>query len=667
MKFNIKSNTILIILFAIILSNCAEENPLLVSPKSQVSTINIRFMNLASDKLDRIFSYDNKFDLPATPYGFATIASNPPSDSAYLYVRNGDQISKKSIRKIKFSPNAHYTFVGIPSNPRDTIQNIVDSIYTLQTSITRPINSLNSLVRLCNLNPDTLNTYSLILGCPSGQVLASNLQYRGISSHIEVRAGGKETFTIIKINSAGIENLGLFEVNLDYQKDYTFIIRKDMNGEIVNFLAEFNNELSGLYIPKKLDDKKARLRIMNYSSINVDISKNDNLNLFSSFGSSMISDYKNVSACNINGKDTFNISNSSQLKSFVNYSLDVNRDYSIFVFDSTTNNKAGKSIFVPPYTLDKQYSGKAIIRVVNGNYLNNGINLSLGARQDNSNTLLKYISGEQIASNLAYGSVSEAVALNPGSAPITIFTSAQPAKYIYSLNYNFEANKSYIISVFNNDDGTCAVSVIDESITNTNLTKSEEGVFIQIVNAIPNKNAVFSMPPILDNVNLGYSAYIATVVKKGSSSAFLSGKKIQINALGDKRLLYVASGDETNIEIFEFGLPFLGSFPDLYSNRVINVAKDLPSIAVYNGDPSTSQAFAESISYGFASPSIAIRSEQKLAYFFLDPKDVKKTFYQANDIKMVFGKTYSLILAGKSNGNTDVKNSGYTTIILQEY
>lgn len=666
MKFNFKSSIFFIIILALFLNNCTQENPLLVSPKSQVATINIRFMNLASDRLDRVFSYDNKTDLPSTPFGFSTLASNPPSDSAYLYIKKNNEIEKKSFRKIKFSPNAHYAFIAIPSNPRDSIQRIVDSIYTLQTSVTRPINSLNSLVRLCNLNPDTLNSYSLVLGCPSGQVLAGSLPYRGLSSHLEVRSG-KETFTILKNNLSGTTNLGLYEVTLEAYKDYTFIIRNEINGEVINFLEEFKIDQNSLYVPNKLNDKKARLRLVNYSSSSIDVSKSDNLTLFTSVSSSQVSDYKDVSACNLNGKDTFNISISNQIISSVEYSLDVNRDYTIFTYDSTSKNKASKSIFVPPYQLDRQANGKAIIRVVNANYLQDGINLSLGARQDNSNTILKYTSGEQIASNLAYGSFSNAIALNPGPAPITIFTSAPPAQYIYSFNYDFEANKSYVVSVFNNEDGTCTTSVLEESMLNTNLSKLEEGVFIQIVNAIPNKDAVFSLSPILDKVNLGYSSYIATVVKKGSSLAYINSKEIQIDAQGNKRLLFVASGDETNIDINEFGLPFLGSYNDSYSSRIINAAKDIPSVSIYNYDPATSTPYAQGIAYGFGSPSLSIRSEQKLAYIFVDPNDKTKVLFQTDDIKMTFGKTYSIILAGKSNGSKDVRKSGYTTIILQEY
>jgi hypothetical protein len=668
MKFNLKFNLIYLFVIAFLLTNCAEENPLLVSPKSQVGTIYVRFMNLAKDKADRVFSYDNKTDLPSIPFGFASNASNPPTDSAYLFVKKNNEIEKKTFRKIKFSSNTNYTFVAIPSNPRDSIQKVVDSIYTLQTSITRPLNSLNSYIRLCNLNPDTTVSYSLVLGCPSGISIASNLPYRGLSSHTEVRSG-KVTFTLLKSALNVSENLGLFEVTLEALKDYTFIIRDDFSGQSINILDEFKNDQTALSFPKKLDSKIARIRLVNYSSTSINVFNSDSSELFNDAISSKVSDFKDISACNIAGRDTFNIfeSNKATLSSMVDYSLDVNRDYSIFTFDSTLNKKAGKSIFVPPYQLDKQYNGKAIIRVVNANYMLDGINLSLGARQDNSNTILKYISGEPITSNLAYGKVSDAIALNPGVAPITVFTSSPPAKYVFSLSYTFEPNKSYVISVYNNDDGSCAISVFEESLTNSILNKSDEGVFIQFVNAVPNKEVVFSMSPILDNVNLGYSSYIATVVKKGVSSAIINGKEVKIDAKGDKRLLYVASGEENNIEINEFGLPFLGSYSDSYNSRIINTAKDLPSVSVFNNDPEKNAPYAENINYGFACPSLSIRSEQKLAYIFLNPADIKKVFYQTDDIKMTFGKTYSIILAGKSNGSTDVRKSGYTTIILQEY
>lgn len=659
MKLSKIINLVSLIAIAIFLTACPQENPLLVEQPSQSNTIFLRFINLAGDKAPRTLSFESKYEFINVPYLTNTQAINPIGDSAFASILFNNAVEKRSTYKNKFQSKTNYTFFGIPSSPRDTIQKQIDSIYFITTSFSRPSEADIAFIRFANFVPDSSSAFSYSLGCPSGRTLASSLSYRGLTSNIEVPSG-KLVFSV-QYNKNGIKELGTYEVNINSNQSYNYLVftALELDGSIgIYLLDEENKQINAMQKLSPQTNKDAFVKIVNISSKSINLEYNLGKSLIPNISPNSISDFATIESCKLNEKDTLIItSNSGVLNKYV-AALTVGQNYTLFVADSIDGSV---SLLLNDEIKNKSANvGKTQVRVLNF-FNDKTINVSLGARDTSGGN---YTAGEIIAGEVNKHSTSPIQILKSGDAPISIFSTAPPVKYLYSSLQKFEPNTNLNFIAATNDEGLNVYYLIDDIAKNISLQPITEGVLMQLLNGVPGKEFVeINIPNRFNNVKLTYSNVISTIVSQGTNNITIDGKKFNYNSSTDKRNLLVASGESNNIDLGDYTTEPMGAPANFYKRRAINAAKDFGVLRVYDGDPNSSSGstspWSDDLPYQTKCDPRFMDNEKKLSYWFVNAEDISKSATKLNDIRLNFGKNYTFIFIGSKKG--------YTAVILQEY
>ncbi len=659
MQFKKIYNLILVLAIAIILTACPQENPLLVEQPSQSNTIYLRFINLAGDKAPRTLSFEAKYEFVNVPYLTNTEAINPIGDSAFASVLFNNIVEKRSSYKTKFQSKTNYTFFGIPSSPRDTIQKLIDSIYFITTSFSKPSEIDYTFVRFANFVPDSIGAFSYSLGCPSGKTLASSLGYRGLTSNIEIPSG-KFVFSV-QYNKNGITELGTYEVTLNSSQSYNYLIftALELDGSTgIYLLDEENKQINSMQKLASQTNKDAFVKIVNISSKSINLEYNLGKSLIPNISPNSISDFATIESCKLSEKDTLIISsNGGVLNKFV-AALTVGQNYTLFVSDSVNGEI---SLLLNEEIKNKSISqGRTQVRVLN--FLNNKtINVSLGARDTSGGG---YTAGEIIAGEVRSYSSSPIQILKSGDAPISIFSTSPPVKYLFSAFQKFETNNNLNFIASTDDEGVNNYYLIDDAAKNISLKPLTEGVLMQFLNGVPDKDFVeINIANRFNNVRLPYSNVIATIVSQGTNNISVNGKSFNYNSTTDKRNLLVASGDASSIDLGDFTSLPMDSPPNFYKRRAANAAKDFGTLRVYDSDPNSSTGstspWSDELPYQTICDPRFMDNEKKLSYWFVNSDDITKTATKLNDIRLNYGKNYTFVFIGSK--------IGYTAVILQEY
>lgn len=649
------------ILTVIILIGCSEENQSLVNPPPQTATVKVRFLNLAQDKKTRKLNFEDKAALDTIEYANYSTAINPPADSTYLYIQNQNIIEFKTSRRQRFIRNTNYTFIALPS-PKSNSQKAVDTMIYFSTTPGLEELKNSSWLKFVNAYPDSTLFATLIQGCPSGTKLFSSLAYRAVGSNVEVQSGELKLSLITSPSNAILE--GLYVVNLVPNYQYTIILYENAEGNpalaLIDELSYNSNELISLNkLPES--DIQTKIRAINFSNEPVRVKKiqyGQDDELIENLPKDKIGSFIDVDACSSSSLDSIAIFTTNQMKSVASISLNVKEKYSIMTFDSASSI-ANLAVIAEPLR-NPATSSEAVVRVVNAVWNDANITVSMGARSID-NVTLGFKSGDVLASDLNYGSVSGDIAISPGVMPITIFSATQPAKLKFCTNANFEAGKNYLLIIYKTKLGEIKATLINDDEANKSIDYLEKGVFVELVNLIPqNKNRFYSlvsMSPLLNNDTLYNSFIIATVVKAGVHSVDFDGHSYSFNADPNKRVVIIAAGDENNIEFLEFQSLPIEVASNSYVRKFINACKEHKYLSI--SENASSNYAAENLEYGAATSPITVTIAQKVSYLFYKTNDTKP-FFQISDLILAFGKNYSVILGGNSS-------KGYSVVVLQEY
>jgi len=351
----------------------------------------------------------------ATNLPFNTIsgAQKPPFDSVTINVFKNDEQTYTSLNKFKLARTCNYILITLPNYARnynpDIIPNI-DTIIYLQTTILKPNDTNQCYIRFLNANPDTNTTYSIKLGCPNGEHLfdsngVTNVKYLQ-NSGTRLLYEGTRVFSIIKnsktystdpddneiINTT--ELIGIFELDLTRLGQYALLANKFDDIYFIDELAYTTPPIKLYSIP----ERNAYVRTINLSSTTISVNAQAAGNLTTNLNPYFIDNYSTISTCDIMNLDKISLLNNSTTTDSIYLSFDIYKQYSLLVFDSETE-PASIIISLPPINerMPKRHD-KAIVRVVNGNYTQNGITLSLGAHT--ADNILGYASGTTLAVNL---------------------------------------------------------------------------------------------------------------------------------------------------------------------------------------------------------------------------------------------------------------------------
>ncbi len=679
--------TLKIILFAflaILFTHCAEEDPDLITPPSQVGSIYVRFINFASDGQPRTLAFDDVESLPADFQGI-TEAMNPPVDSAFMGVKYSGTLELQRERIFKYSRNLTYNFVALPSKKGADINNPVDTLVVYNTSKTIVANDPLAYLRMFNANPDTTVRYTIRFGCPNGNDIVSNVNYKSVSSMTGIRAGSS-AISVIRIVQSDEETIGLFQLDsLKPRGQYTlYITGNDAGEEKLMLLDETNHTMDALSYPERIEEKVTYIRPINFSNEAVSFQKNPDEKIADNLASLHYGSYVAVAACNSMEDDVLGTYYNGNLTEETDISLEVLSDYSIAVLDSK-DEVASTHVMIPPIT-DHDYAtyeNNAAVRVINGDYIHEVITLSQGAvsfesEQDASgNPVYQMESGIVLADKLRFGEISDRVYIKPGDVPINVFWPTEPAKLMNISNLTLEAGKEYIIAIIPETETMNSVYLIEQSQENQPLQPAKESAFIQLVHACSGVgNTNISLDNLLINASMNYTGSLGTSVSEGSHKFNFNGTDFNFNAIAGKRYLLIATGSKDNVDIFDLEYDKIDTSFNKFNYRAIHAASDVEILSVTDVDDideelSDSDFLVTSMQYKEAfkiktdsiPKSFVFRFYDQTANYLINEarnENFITPLKKADDIQFALGTSHSIIICGN-------KSSGYEIIIVQEF
>ncbi|MBM2816807.1 MAG: hypothetical protein HW421_3569 [Ignavibacteria bacterium] len=597
-----------------------------------------------------------------TKYDSCSHAIHPPADSAFITVQAFDGKNDTFNFKKRFIKGITYNYIVLPApknsarkRPADTLLEITSSPAITQSV---PI----SYLRAVNAVNDSMITYTISNGCPSGAGLASYLTYRSVSSIREFIAGDMAV-SLIKHTSQGDSVLGLFKLNLVAYRQYLLIIRADDAGNEKLILLD-QQEQSPIALSQLQTEtgRKTNIRAMNFSSMDISVIRAPGDIITTNLNSNKSDAFVQIDVCG-QYPDTISVQFKTIITAKQTISLNVAQHYSIMVFDSA-DKKSGTIIAVNPVKLTQQLAGRASVRVVNGYYPFSKINLYLGARNtEDSSRNFKFM--DTICTKLDYGTVSAPVLLEPGKLPLALFTFFEPGTLLFCgiPDQKLESNKNYLLIISTDDKSNPRITLLEDSesdLPNNTLNFIPEGVFIQTMNLIGIKDATklnFSLDDIVLGKELMFSESYATVISEGRHSLGIGSKKFDFDAVIGNRVLALGIGAKDNIDtlIVNTAPMEANSINSKIRIRFINACKDIQSLFVQNTFFTIPELGFRSIS---SSPTDL--KDQKYSFIF---KDAAKpdTLAQLNEFNLSSGTNHSVIFTGSPSDKV------YQAIKIQEY
>lgn len=645
------------------LVSCIDENPYLVNPPPQTASVGIRFLNLSSDQKPRILDLAGELQTENIAYGEISESMTPPLDSTYLYVfLNGNEEFRKD-RKQYYIRQTNYTVIALPSADGGVNYKPIDSLVVFSTWLGFKYNNPKALLKVFNAYPDSIIKYTAALGCPNGTKLVTDLGYRSQSLSKEVRSGLLSVS--LTRDSAGEKVSHLYNLPLDAGSQYCLLIARGLNGdESILLLDESNKETNPLNVMDSVSEKYSEIRPINFSESPISLRiahGTDTETIYDNLPKLEVGDYKTIGACLTTDKDELVVSIGPTDMSSTSVSLEVMERYTAIILDTadTENGRAAFSLILEPLFLDNPLGNNCAIRIVHGAEQLGGLTLSLGAR-DNDTVDIGYSAGDKLASELIYREVQTSI-IPSGIAPLTLFTSIQPATLLFSTLTQFEAGETYIIVITNDPQGNPRISIIEDNEVDKPIEYLQKSSFVQMVHLVPGLDKInLVLEPNLTDATVYYTGSLATVVNPQASTIILNGQTLDFTPDTERKTLIVAAGTNENMEILYFNTYPLATGEKDYHRRFVNASIEIPKLSVkVNSEDAESYALID-LPYGDISLPYPENVERKISLFFID-SNADTTLLRADDLKLIFGKKYIIIFGGS------LEDGGYTAVIHQEF
>jgi hypothetical protein len=676
---------ILAVIILISILGCNEEDENLVNPPGKYLTVQFRFLNLGLDGNTKSLRLLGGIESDAAAPGQLTKSMQPSSDSTYLSVVSNGNIEHDQEQLIRFIRNSNYTFIGMTKLPCENKPACnIDTVLTVRTTTAIPDNSLNGYVRLLNAMPDSTTNYSIKLGCPNGPTIIPNVRYMTFNLTAATIRRGITAVSLVK-NTQGQtgseEFIDLFELDLEEKKQYLLVVMPDANGdETLKMIKEDDLTENAMIEVPIVQERNTNLRVINFSSGEASLRKTGYGTLETALPRFGISDFNAIETCGSTEKDTLEVFSGGQNFGKIPVSLEVLKDYTFVIIDSDSGD--GKTgMLIEPYDFDIDISGKAKVRVVHASKNGGGVTVSLGARLDPGQEGRNYSSGLALAAELTYAELSEPVAIDPGPAPINVFTSTQPAYLRYCGLNRFEADKSYIILITDTDEGGVGVSIVEDSDESMTTGLIDEGVFLTVVNAdkedgntvsVNYNSALFG--DILSDARIYYTSSLSTVVEPGQQSVTINGQSYNFEAGPESRVMLVATG-QAQSEVFSSVYPAVdtATYTQSVRFRYMNAAPDIQQALIKDADVDTLEAFTQ-VNYGEFTEYFEETRDKRLGQYVYDGFDANYV-HVIGGITLTLGKGYTIIFTGYQtedcrkfiDRDRNIEPDCYSVIIQQEF
>ncbi len=640
-----------VLLLLLVLFGCAKEDPSLVNPPLPNETIRIRFLNAVQGSATLALDLNTSIQSNSVSYlGLSDTLKPPPIDSVTMGFKSNGNFVYQAPRKLRLVRDTRYLIVAGESYRSN---GNADTFMVLYTTVGLPTKQYKAYFKFLNLVKDSSTRYSVLLGCPNGKTFVSALSYFTFPFLQTVEAGNN-VLSVVQEQNGNKKLLNLYEINFEEDKEYTLFVAKEPSGGIELFLIDdYDNSPFAMRRLEPLEDRVAYIRTINFSSENISLTKLPQYIISPNILPGNIDSYNKIPVCESDFSDSLRVSYQNR-DVYLTNSFEVNKKYSLFVFDSSGEVKV---ILSSPVFLRESLNGRSLVRVINALDDSIAVTLSLGARA--SSNQFGFVSGEVLASKLKSNKVSSAVLISSGYLPLTLFSATEPNTLLQTGVGEFLPNRSYIVVLFKDSKGEIQFSIVEDSEEHTSVELLPRGYFLQIVNTNTElQNASIKIQGIFESAKLKYKESLSTIIPLDLSGFTINGRSFSVAPDLGKRGMIVVAGDSNEIEALDFSIPSMGTDTRNYRRRFINACKFVPSITIRAGSE-TGNIIVEKLSYGSQSNTETINVERKSSLFVVDDTN-GKTLIQFNDVYLTFGKNYTLIFAGARNQN-------YSLIVMQEY
>ncbi|MEI6088813.1 MAG: hypothetical protein WCR42_00020 [bacterium] len=645
----------------VISCNWPGENPDLVNPPLKSPSIGVRYLNLSGGGENRSLRMNYTTKIENIPYGTVSTQMNPPADSVFLTIDKNNSSEYEQKKPLKFmTRNVNYTFISLSSKKGAKNYKETDTIVWLSTSLINPENDNDAMLRLFSGNPDSTVSYSVRYGCPNGASIITQQNFGIVSTKFATIRSGEIPVSILKHQNNETTIIGVYKLNLKAKGQYCLIIMPYNDSQIVYQYDELSKADNALIPAELLIEKTAKIRILNFSADNYTVKTGQDEFVVDDLKYKSISDYVNIKACDSQKSDYLVFTGANVTDTLI-ASFEVMGVYNCIIADSKST-PGYKKILIPPLYFPAKDQNEATVRVVNAAWNRSSITLSMGLRNIKDTTK----TGEILTKDLAYGAISNPINLQAGYAPLTSFTSTEPAQLLESVIGKLVGGKSYIIVLSCSPEGYDKIYIIEDADVSSDIAPLKTGVFTQIVAATAGVNEIYidlyvDGTQYLSNIKIPSSGIVATVIPEGSATLSSGGKSHTTNSLATNRLLLVVSGDRSNTDIFDVNTTpmYIGS--NFYRRRFLNAVYGLSEIAVKEekDNPPNLAPVLTTTAYGKASDISLVWLESRKSFRFFDTSQNKEIF-KSGDLSFSFNKSYSIVFAGSAP-------TGYSVIIVQEF
>lgn len=645
----------------LLLGGCMNsENPDLLDAPLAEQSIRVRLLNLAGDHDTRALQLENTLRTEQTAFGALSGVIAAPADSALASIVNKSTvIDYTTPAKLRFSRNSIFTILALPAAGNSVA---VDTLLTIvATDTVEPRQNNVSYVRFINAFPSAetqpLPQYSLRLGCPNGTVISSAIPYLGSSGNFSLEPG---THTISLVKSIGVQEtvIGYYSMTIGANNNYSIILHQDPNQqEALLLLHDRSTTADALQTLVNVPSSQAEVRVLNLSTKSLNVSKTiagfPDETIASGVPPLSIGAYAPVSACTSANEDTLRVEGG--ITHVLPLSLEVLKRYTIITTNYGNVDAANYSVALEPVSGGAP-ADSVTIRAVNLAWDTPSLEISFGARTTAAG---QFVTGRVISANLAFGEVSTPSRFAPGPAPLVIFSN--PPKQLQLATYvnEIRAGGSYLLVIQRDGDRLRATLIDEKDDGSHSIEFLNEGVFTQIVNAIPDAEKMsFSFDNVIRDHALFYGSAAATVLPIGDRSFSAGSASKTVTLEQGKRTLILISGSAQSPTITVYTTDPMGATRLDTRRRVINASPVISQLEVLLNRDNPVQ-LAGKLPYLEMSATNTATLERKVTVIFRD-QSVESELLQLDNIPFNLGQNTTLLFAG--NGP-----STYRAIILQEF
>lgn len=650
-------------LLAATLLGCEKESWNLVSPPPDADSIMVRLVNLASNgqhyalQLDAIVA-ESRTPLVAPMSASPLVAS--PSDSAYVRVLDANgRIAKDALARTRFTKRTTETMVLLPSPLGSGRQNGADTLVRLVTNPSPlPLPGRAQLRFLCAL-PDSTVTVELRLGCPSGE-LFDRQTFRSSGTPRDVPAGDVVVSVLV-----GTTPVAIVRGRVGDRRFATLIVAGSTSDVRVFLLDELDPTPNALVelAPVPLTERTAQLRWVNISRYSFDSIRIASVGVVArNGGGQLVSDYRAIPACTDALSDTIALYSNGILQDVQPISLEVGYRYTVVVLDAPNFGAPASRLAVIVKDRTAIPADSSEWRVLNATGSGNAVTAFLGARLDARG---RYHNGENLASALGDGELSQAVRLPAGTMPL-IVRGGVPERIVALAVDTAQPSQQYTLVVANDVASNTQLYTIADDVPSGPIVPLDPGAYVQMISAVADRELIAcSVEGIVQRTGLAPANLVATVLPAGTHAITIGGTQRVLMFDPSRVVTIVAAGSGQSPTLIVLDSSSLQPTSFVARVRCINAAPDVATLRMARDqlvslDQWDSNIFADRLAFGFASRPIEMDRVQRINLVFgTSDSPPKELLRPDGSVSFTLGKAYTAIFYGTAS-------AGYNFFIVQE-